>query len=288
MRRKNKFPSNRHAGSSNSGSSKDDRSPRKDRMAPSGNKKGLLVGMGDLRVVVGNHAMREVIHVHPKKIQKIWVNQDYESNPELRAIIEEAIQKKISIETHPRGFLDNQVPGHQGAILLTSFRPSVDWDRIQSQDVSTLVFLDGIEDPHNLGAILRTSWLTGVSALTIPSDRAVGLTPSVHKVACGGVEHVPVEQTNNFGQIVDGLKENGYWVFGLSHKSNKTIFDLKIPEKVVWMIGSEDKGLRTNSERICDELVSLPQVSASASYNASVAAALALMETVRQRKFQSK
>ena len=142
--------------------------------------------------------------------------------------------------------------------------------------------LDGIEDPHNLGAILRTSWLTGVHGVLIPEDRAVGLTPTVHKVACGGVEHVPVEETTNFSNYAEDLKKKGYWIYGLSPRGKKSIFELDLPEKVVWAIGAEDKGMRVTTERLCDELVFIPQSSASASYNASVATAMALTETLRQ------
>ncbi len=244
--------------------------------------------LNNYRVVVGTHAIRESMVTQPKEVFELWTYHGFESNPDLKVLVEDAQKLRIKTTEHPRGFLDNQVSGHQGAILLTSYTPEVDWESLHQKDTSTVLFLDGIEDPHNLGAILRTAWLTHVDAVTIPADRAAGLTPAVHKVACGGVEHVPVEQTNNFLNLVEGLKENGFWVFGLSHNSNKSIFDLKLPSKVVWIVGSEDKGMRTSSERLCDELVSLPQASAPASYNASVATALALMETVRQRKLGQK
>ena len=145
-----------------------------------------------------------------------------------------------------------------------------------------VIALDGVEDTHNLGAILRTSWLMGVNGMIIPEDRAVGLTAAVHKVACGGVEHVPILRTNQFTQPFEQLKKDGFWVFGLSHKAERSIYDAKIPEKVIWVLGAEDKGLRSPTEKICDELFSIPQSSPAASYNVSVSAALALAETKRQ------
>ena len=142
--------------------------------------------------------------------------------------------------------------------------------------------LDGVEDTQNLGAVLRTSWLMGVNGIIIPEDRAVGLTASVHKVACGGAEHVPIHRTNQFNTPFEHLKKAGFWVFGLSHTAKRSIYDLQIPEKVIWVLGAEDKGLRTTTEKACDELVYIPQVSPTASYNVSVSAALALAETKRQ------
>jgi 23S rRNA (guanosine2251-2'-O)-methyltransferase len=120
-----------------------------------------------------------------------------------------------------------------------------------------------------------------------PEDRSVGLSPTVHKVACGGVEHVPFEQYSQFHPKLEELKKQGYWVFGLSHKAEKNLFEIKIPEKVIWVLGAEDKGLRTTTERVCDELVCLPQADAAASYNVSVAAGMTLIETLRQRQVSS-
>lgn len=236
------------------------------------------------RLITGTHAVKEALDVHPRKIQQMWLQGGWESSADLRECADSATKYKIPMQVQAKGFLDKNCPSHQGAVLITTFVPEADWQKIYKKDQSKVVFLDGIEDPHNLGAILRTSWLTNVDAVTIPEDRAVGLTPAVHKVACGGVEHVPVERDNNFANHIEALKENQFWVFGLSHKATKTIFDLKIPDKVVWCIGAEDKGLRSSTERLCDELVSLPQASANASYNASIATAIALMETLRQQK----
>ncbi len=238
------------------------------------------------RVIIGTHSILEAIDFNQKNNLKLILTSDYESHADLNQIYDLAKSKKIEITQQLKGFLDNNAPGHQGAVLLSNVTPEVDWEEIYKKEESVLLILDGIEDPHNLGAIIRTSWLTSVDGIIIPKDRAVGLTLSVHKVACGGVEHVPLELATNFTSIIEDLKEKGYWVYGLSHKSEKTIFDLDLPKKVVWVVGSEDKGMRVATERACDELVRLPQKSASASYNASVATALALMETVRQKTGQ--
>src|SRR6185312_8403515 len=200
---------------------------------------------------------------------------------DLKDLAQQLKSKNIKLEIKAAGFLDKFASSNQGAILFSSQRPEINWQILEQETHARMMVLDGLEDPHNLGAILRTGWLMGVSGVLIPEDRSVGLTSTVHKVACGGAEHVPVEQYVNFTNPIEDLKKKGFWVFGLSHLGKRSIFDLNIPEKVVWCVGSEDKGLRSTTERLCDELVQIPQASAAASYNASVAAAIALTETVR-------
>ncbi len=162
--------------------------------------------------------------------------------------------------------------------------PEFEMSSLYELDESKILILDGVEDPQNLGAIMRTAWLMGVQVLVLPEFRSVSVTPVVHKVASGGVEHVPVLVVGSFEPLLRELKEMGYWVFGLSHKSTQNLLQMKLPPKTVWILGSEDKGLRVTTERLCDELVSIPQLSAEASYNVSVAAGMALFETERQLK----
>lgn len=236
----------------------------------------------DWRVIIGTHAITEVLKVRPKKIKGMWLRQGWEDSAELRELNDLALSARVKIEVKASQVLEKFGSSVQGAAVFADGAPEFDMQGLQDLDTSIVLILDGIEDPHNLGAIVRTSWLTGVDGVLIPEDRAVGLSPIVHKVACGGVEHVPVEETTNFAKYAEALKEKGYWIFGLSPRGEKSIFDLKLPEKVVWAIGSEDKGMRVTTERLCDELVFIPQASASASYNASVATAMALTETLRQ------
>ncbi|MBO9665886.1 MAG: 23S rRNA (guanosine(2251)-2'-O)-methyltransferase RlmB [Bdellovibrio sp.] len=234
------------------------------------------------RIVVGNHAIKEVLSVRPKEVKGVWLKNGWETSADLREIEEIARKHRITPEIRQEGVIDKFGSSHQGAALFVDGAPGLDLDQVANLDSSIILMLDGIEDPHNLGAILRTSWLTGVQGVLIPEDRAVGLTPTVHKVACGGVEHVPVEETTNFSKYTEQLKEKGYWVYGLSPRGKRSIFELDLPEKVIWAIGAEDKGLRVTTERLCDELVFIPQTNASASFNASVATAMALTETLRQ------
>ncbi len=234
------------------------------------------------RAIVGTHAIAETMKLHPQGVQLAWLKQNFETIKELRDLELELRNRKVKIELKSDADLERLARTHQGAALFSSFVPKLDWERLYSLPKAKIILLDGIEDPHNLGAILRTAWLMGVEGLLIPQDRSVGLTPSVHKVASGGAEHVPVEIVGSFSNSLESLKKNGFWVYGLSHLGKAKLFDLKLPDKIVWAIGAEDKGLRTTTERLCDELVQIPQMSAAASYNASVAAAIALTETCRQ------
>lgn len=234
------------------------------------------------RAIIGHHAIREALQCHPHMAKVLWIKTGFESSQDLRDIYETAQHHEIKTEVLADTRFDRFGTSHQGAALYLDGGPKFDIEGLRNFTEAKVVVLDGIEDPHNLGAILRTSWLLDVQGILIPQDRAVGLTPTVHKVACGGAEHVPVLETSNFANPIQELKDQGFWVFGLSHKAKKTVFDMTLPEKVVWVVGAEDKGLRVNTERLCDELVSIPQVSAGASYNASVAAAIALSETARQ------
>lgn len=285
--RKN-FPSSSQAASS--------RPPSRQSSHRSGARKSSPSGGVDLtrvqfpkhwRTVIGFHAIREILQVSPTAIEQVWIRQGWEDSQELKDLHRQLQSKNLKIEEKPVGLMDKVMPSHQGVAVFAGTTPQMNWSQIEQDKKSILLVLDGLEDPHNLGAILRTSWLMGVSGALTPEDRSAGLTSTVHKVACGGVEHVPVERTTNFSKPIERLKKQGYWVFGLSAEGKQDLFDLKIPDKIVWCIGSEGKGLRTTTERLCDELVRIPQLSNAASYNASVATAIALTETLRQQSRKS-
>ncbi len=236
------------------------------------------------RQVAGTHAIDELIRVRAKSIKHFLIQKNWSSSADLRLLVERLQKANIQFEEKSDIELQKICHSHQGAVAFSDATPQFNYQNAGWTQQSMILALDGVEDPHNLGAILRTSWLMGVNGVITPEDRAVGLTATVHKVACGGVEHVPMAQINNFADPFKKLKEDGFWVFGMSHKAEKTIYDMKIPDKVIWVMGAEDKGLRVTTERACDELVSIPQIDAKASYNVSVATALALAETKRQWK----
>lgn len=236
-----------------------------------------------LRISLGIHAVKEVLKVRPTEIFKLIIRKNWESSQDLQDLMRDAKKYNITIEERAAEALDRIGTHHQGVVCEIKDRSKENSiTALGKGESSVILVLDGVEDPHNLGAILRTAWLMGVEAIILPLDRAVGLTPTVHKVSCGGVEHVPVIRVPNLGLAMDQLKENGFWIYGLAAAGSKTIGQLKISNKVVWVLGAEDKGLRSTTEKACDDLVSIPQLDNAASYNVSVATGITLYETRRQ------
>jgi 23S rRNA (guanosine2251-2'-O)-methyltransferase len=239
-------------------------------------------GRDKARWVVGLHSCEETLKIRPGKIRELWLRDDWSGSKQLSDIEEKAREANVTIREKAQGQLDQVAPGHQGVALACAENPQADWERLKTAETALVLLLDGIEDPHNLGSILRTAWLTGVDAIFTPADRAVGLTPSACKVASGGAEHVPVEADPNLASTMKQLKESGFWIYGLAEAGTRKPWEFQLPKKVAWVIGSEGSGIRKSTERACDELVRIPQVQTGSSYNASIACAMALSETCRQ------
>jgi len=236
------------------------------------------------RCVVGIHAVTELLKVRPKAIEQLWLREKYLEHPELNSLFEFAKARKVRVQLHNPAVLDRVIASHQGIMAFTQEEPELDFKALETAETATLVALDEVEDPHNLGAILRTAWLLGVSGVLTPEHRSAHLSPAVSKVAQGAAEHVPVVRETAMPERLKRLKEHGFWVLGLSHKATQNIFQLEIPKKVVWVLGSESSGLRKSVEGACDDFISIPQLNPDASYNVSVAAGMALGETYRQRQ----
>ncbi|MCS6838731.1 MAG: RNA methyltransferase [Bdellovibrionaceae bacterium] len=238
-----------------------------------------------LRMVVGHHAIRESMVTFPRGAQRLWLRKNFQTVSELRELAQLAQKIGIIVEEKSVDLLQQKAPAHQGAILWQALEPAFPSDdQLQTLTSAMLLILDGIEDPHNLGAILRTSWLLGVSGVYIPIHHAVGVTPAVTKVASGGTEHVPVQRLGEFGSQIDRLKKMGYWVYGFDAVARHDLFKVAFHPKSVFCFGGEDRGLRRTTQKMCDELVRIPQVQKDASYNVSVAVAIALSEWFRQHR----
>jgi 23S rRNA (guanosine2251-2'-O)-methyltransferase len=235
------------------------------------------------RIVVGIHAVTELLKVRPRAVSQVWLRDKYIDHPDLSRLFDFAKSQKVRVELKNPSVLDRIIASHQGILAFSEQQPEIDWPALEKAETATLVALDEVEDPHNLGAIMRTAWLLGARGILTPEHRSVDLAPAVSKVAQGAAEHVPVEPDNALPERLKRLKDHGFWILGLSHKATQNLFELEIPKKVVWVLGSESSGLRKSVEGACDDLISIPQAAADASYNVSVAAAMALGETFRQR-----
>jgi 23S rRNA (guanosine2251-2'-O)-methyltransferase len=238
------------------------------------------------RVIVGVHAVGEALRVHERGIQRLWVRSDANPNAEdMRELLGLAQKFKIPVEKKSRQQLDQLAQSHQGVAAFTLNQPELDWDGLKAAETCLVIVLDGIEDPHNLGAILRTAWMMGAVGVIVPQSRAAGLTATASKVACGGAEYVPVEEVSNLDSTLRELKELGFWVYGLAGEGKAPLWRAKLNSKCVLVIGAEDKGIRVSTRKMCDDLVSIPQTVDHASFNASVAAALAMAEWKRAHAF---
>lgn len=237
-----------------------------------------------MRKIVGIHTCKEALKFHSQQIHKLWIKNDEAQSPALASIIDLATSKKIKIDYKPKKFFDAVSSSHQGVCIETSHQVELKSQTLESNRQQVVLLLDGIEDPHNLGAILRTSWILGVKAIFTPDRRAASLTPTVAKVSCGGSEHIPLVEVKNLKASLLDLKEKGFWVYGLEAETSQNFWQTEFSEKVALVVGSEGRGLRESTRKYCDQLISIPQVVAGASLNASVATATVLMEVCRQHR----
>jgi 23S rRNA (guanosine2251-2'-O)-methyltransferase len=242
-------------------------------------------------IIYGVHAVRHTLQQAPHSLLEMWVQDGRQSAKDIGEILKSATGFS-SLQIVSRQTLDRltHYARHQG--IAARVRSS----RFSNQDLGTLLarvtsamplylVLDGVQDPHNLGACLRTADAAGVTAVIIPKDNAVGLTPTVAKVASGAMESVPVVQITNLARALRQLKESGIWVAGACGDAENSIYHSDLNRPLALVLGSEGRGLRTNTRNHCDMLVRIPMAGAVASLNVSVAAAVCLYEVVRQRGY---
>lgn len=204
-------------------------------------------------------------------------------------ILKLAKEKHVPIQQVEKKYLDKMFPGknHQGVVAYVSATAYVDWQDLlaraqERKEEPLLIILDEIEDPHNLGAILRTADATGAHGVIIPKRRAVGLTEGVAKASAGAVNYVPVARVANIAQTLEALKKEGLWIAGTSLKG-ENLYKQNLKGPLAIVIGNENKGLSRLVEEKCDFLVSIPMQGEINSLNASVATGIVLYEILRQR-----
>ena len=243
--------------------------------------------------IFGIHPVLEFIKASPDKVINIWI-QDSLKSKSILLISDMAKSIGLSIQQSKKENLDKitNKQNHQGVVL----------EIVKSNDIGTKSFeeilksnnksnpiyliLDSVQDPHNLGACIRTAAASGVSAIIIPKDRAVGINETVRKVACGAVENINICTVVNLVRAIKKIKEMGVWVIGAARDTEESIydFDLKIPIAIV--MGGEKKGIRSQVRKECDFVGSLPMKEKIESLNVSVATGIVLYEAVRQRKYK--
>jgi 23S rRNA (guanosine2251-2'-O)-methyltransferase len=241
-------------------------------------------------LVYGLHAVRAVLARRPADVLRLSIAaaRDDARSRELREL---AAGRGVKVVAATPAALDAETGGaaHQG--FVAEVRPSVPLDEnslldlLAAQTQAALVLvLDGVSDPHNLGACLRTADAAGATAVVAPRDRAASLTPTVRKVAAGAAETVPFAQVTNLARALRDMKQAGLWIGGTAGDGEKSIFEADLTGPLAIVMGSEGRGLRRLTRENCDFTVSLPMQGAVASLNVSVAAGIALYEALRQRR----
>jgi len=238
--------------------------------------------------VAGIHSVRTALG-HGGAVSEVWVERRRHDR-RLGEIAELAREHRVPIRQVDRQELDRAAQGvnHQGVLAwvqLPSARGEQDLD-VLLDGLSTpplLLLLDEVQDPHNLGACLRTADAAGVHAVIAPRDQAVGLTPTVCKVASGAAETVPFVQVTNLARLMDRLKARGVWLIGTAAEAPIEVFDADLTGPIGLVMGSEGRGLRRLTRERCDLLVQLPMLGSVESLNVSVATGIVLYEALRQR-----
>jgi 23S rRNA (guanosine2251-2'-O)-methyltransferase len=239
-------------------------------------------------LIYGLHAVREALRAGSRPLQRLLMLR---TDRQFADLLHLAKAKRIPVHIEPPPAFDRLVPSghHQGVIALIAAKFYDTTEQILEQaetkgEQPFLVLLDGVEDPHNLGAVLRTAEAAGVHGVFIPERRAVGLTSVVAKVSAGALDHISVGRVGNLIRLIQGLKETGLWVYGLDPRAERLHTDLDLTGPIALVLGGEGEGIRPSVLGECDDRIRIRMQGRVQSLNVSAAAAVALFEVVRQRR----
>ena len=226
-----------------------------------------------------------------RRIDKILVQENRQESKRMAELLQLASKKGVFVQVVEKSRLDKlyTIGNHQGIIALvdaysySSLEEVLEYAALSKQ-APFLVILDGIEDPRNFGAIVRTAVSAGVHGIIVPRHHSVTVNETVARASAGAIEYMPIIQVANLVNTIKGLKEQGMWVIGADMEAKDHYYNLSIPTPTVLVIGGEGKGLKRLVKDICDLLLKIPMKGQKASLNASVAAALLIYEVLRQRE----
>src|SRR5215471_13522090 len=241
-----------------------------------------------MNLIYGINAVTEALKARGRAFE--WVGIAKERHDlRLQRLIDDCRHNSVPVRFVGRAELDRMAGNnaHQGVVAVTSAKQYNELDDLLAArrgEKALLVVLDGIEDPHNLGAILRTADAAGADGVIIPERRAAGVTPTVAKASAGASEHLPIAKVTNIARTVDELKDKNIWVVGLDERGTKTYDSLDYNMDCAIVLGAEGKGVHELVRKKCDFLVSIPMLGKVSSLNVSVAAGVMLYEIVRQRR----
>ena len=249
--------------------------------------------MSQLEKVYGVHAVEALLRHHPKRVKQLWI-ADSRHEARIQALLELAGQQRIAVGNKSRQDIDEWAEGvvHQGVVAEVS--PSQVWGEPMLEELldrasgaPLLLVLDGVTDPHNLGACLRTADAAGALAVIIPKDKSATLNATVRKVACGAAEVIPLVAVTNLSRTLEKLQQRGLWVVGTAGEAEQELYQQDLTGPIVLVMGAEGKGMRRLTREHCDFLVKLPMAGSVSSLNVSVATGVCLFEAVRQRQVKA-
>ena len=239
------------------------------------------------RFVYGVNPVLEALRAHPQDVLRVLVERKRSQGAE--RVAQAAVAAGVRVEE--AGDLDRRARGgvHQGVgAELAEFRYLELPDLLDTiKGAAFLLVLDGVTDPQNLGALVRSAHALGAHGVVVPKDRAAGVTPSVTKAAAGALEHCPIVRVTNLSRAVDQMKENGIWTVALAADGEKTLGEVDLKEPTALVLGSEGSGVRPLVRKTCDHVARIPMGGQLGSLNVSAAGAISLYEVARQRASSS-
>lgn len=243
-------------------------------------------GTTEPRIVFGFHAVLASLRADPASVIEIFVDEA-RNDARAKDLAAAAGKAGIKVMRVSAKRLDGFQGGgrHQGVVARVAARTpghSVD-ELLETVEKPLLLVLDGVTDPHNLGACLRVANAAGAHGVIAPKDRAAGIGATVSKVASGAAEITPYFMVTNLARTLGELKERNIWVIGTDERAEKTLYEADLPESIAWVLGAEAEGMRRLTRETCDALVRIPMLGAVQSLNVSVAAGVCLFESVRRR-----
>ncbi|MCX8746057.1 23S rRNA (guanosine(2251)-2'-O)-methyltransferase RlmB [Snodgrassella sp. B3800] len=245
--------------------------------------------MSNQRLIIGFHAVNARLWQNPSSIIELYVLEG-KHDARMRDVINKAEAENVRIIGVDNARLDtlSKHARHQGVVgFIDASKQHIDIEDVLDNlnEPPLLLILDGITDPHNLGACLRVADVMGVHAVIAPKDKSAGLNATVSKVACGAAETVPYITVTNLARTIRDLKQHGIWIVGTAMDGNDDLYHFNAPQAVAWVMGAEGSGMRRLTRDLCDTLVSIPMFGTVESLNVSVSTGIVLSETRRQRVY---
>ncbi|WP_462155447.1 23S rRNA (guanosine(2251)-2'-O)-methyltransferase RlmB [Pseudoalteromonas piscicida] len=239
-------------------------------------------------LIFGFHSIEAILNNAPERFLEIYALKGREDQ-RLNQVVNDARKFGVSVQFMQRKALDNKANGEQHQGIIANVKAARAYNEkdldeiIQRETTPFFLVLDGVTDPHNLGACLRSADAAGVHGVIVPKDKSAKLNGTARKVACGAAETVPLIQVTNLARTLRDIKEAGVWVVGTAGETDTAVFDANLTGPMAIVMGAEGDGMRRLTREHCDELVKIPMVGSVSSLNVSVATGVCLFEVLRQR-----